>query len=81
MQLQESHNVKEAIAQRLAKKSAQLDLAHTAVNDMQNKMNYFAAQQRSVKNELQGQIREKTSQVTDVDNKYKQKYGQLKLLV
>ena len=44
--------MKEAIAQRLAKKSAQLDLAHTAVNDMQNKMNYFAAEQRSVKNEL-----------------------------
>ena len=45
-QLQQSHNEKEALARRLAKKSAQLDLAHTAVNDMQNKMDLLAAEQR-----------------------------------
>ena len=42
---------------KLTKKSAQLDLAHTAVNDMQNKMNKLSSEQRLVQSELQGQLR------------------------
>lgn len=68
-------------SERLAKKCAQLDLAHTAVNDMQNKMNKLTSEQRFVQNELKGQLRNKDSDAAAVDNKYRSKYYQLKQLV
>ena len=42
------------LERKLQKKSAQLDLAHTAINDMQKKMDKLAADQRNVQSELQG---------------------------
>lgn len=58
-----------------------MDLAHTAVNDMQNKMNKLTSEQRFVQNELKGQLRNKDSDAAAVDNKYRSKYYQLKQLV
>ena len=65
----------------MVKKSAQLALAHSAVNDVQNKMNELSSEQRLVQSELKGQIRSKETEVKEVDSKYRQKYHSLKLLV
>ena len=40
------HLEKATVGDRLTKKSAQLNLAHTAVNDIQNKMNKLSSEQR-----------------------------------
>ena len=69
------------MGEQLAKRSAQLDLAHSAVNDLQNKMNKQTSEQRLVQTELQGQLRSKDSEVREVDSKYRKKYTQLKQLV
>ena len=62
------------LERKLQKKSAQLDLAHTAINDMQKKMDKLAAEQRNVQSELQGQIRNKATENDEVESRYRQKY-------